>query len=376
MTTPSPQPRLPALCPYCGHGHTLSPGTPRPLQCESCKGRFEPLSRQATQNAMGPWQIRDPQQPFRPPCSYDTIARLAQRGKITATTIVRGPTTRQFWAYARDTPGIAAILGLCHSCHTAVSPDDRACPSCEAILRPTTDRQQLGLSPIAALPGEAPPEQIAALIRPRTPQPMPPAPSEPPTAQPPAETHAETPREPDAPITDPLPSTRPRQPRKLSTGPKIFIVAQTILLLVFAAILIWQIQRTNNPSTGEQRSAQNDPQPAAAPEQPTEPADPAASPQDQPDDPPSPAAPPAPDLDTLMDEAMRPFESRYWPIVESTRSDNADTLARAITQLTALRAEAAAADPDAEFPLTDDLIDMAEQRLDQLRLMEQFSGSP
>lgn len=375
MTTPSPQPRLPALCPYCGHGHDLSPGTPRPLQCQSCNGRFEPLSRQATQNAMGPWQIRDPEQPFRPPCSYDTIARLAQRGKITATTIVRGPTTRQFWAYARDTPGIAAILGLCHSCHTAVSPDDQACPSCEAVLRPTTDRQQLGLSPIAPLPGEAPPEQIAALIRPRTPQPMPPAsePSPEPTPEPSTEPVASP-----HPVTDPPPpSPRSRRARKPSPWPKLIIVGQTILLLALGAILIWQIQRTNTAPSDQQRSAQRDPQPAdPAPSTSESPGDDSLDRPDQPDTTPDPAPPPAPDLNTLMDEAMRPFESRYWPIVEATRSNDTATLTRAISQLEALRAEAAAADPDAAFPLTDDLIDMAQERLDQLRLMEQFSDAP
>ena len=130
MTNPTPQPatdqqRLPALCPYCGHGHSLAPGKPRPLQCEACKGRFEPLSRQATQNAMGPWQIRDPDNPFRPPCSYETIVRLAQRGRITPTTIVRGPTTRQFWSYARDTPRVAAVPGQCHACRQAIAAGEK-----------------------------------------------------------------------------------------------------------------------------------------------------------------------------------------------------------------------------------------------------------
>jgi len=372
MTNPPPQPRLPALCPYCGHGHDLAPGTPRPLQCESCKGRFEPLSRQATQNAMGPWQIRDPNQPFRPPCSYDTIARLALRGKVTPSTIVRGPTTRQFWAYARDTPGIAAILGICHSCHTAVSADDRACPSCEAVLRPTTDRQQLGLSPIAALPGEAPPEQIAALIRPRTPQPMPTTPDhELPASEPVDETSPDL-DEPQPPSVEPTPAIPLRRKRRPSVWPKLLIGAQFAAILALGGILIWQMQRSQVTPVGDQRAAQGVPQPAdparARPIQPAEESDdPAQSP--------APARSPAPDLDTLMDDAMRAFERRYWPIVEATRSEEVETVARAVDQLRALRSEAAAADPDADFALTDDLIDLAQQRLEQLRILEEFGDS-
>lgn len=157
---PTPKPRV-TLCPYCG-ARTRSVSA-----CEVCAGRFDPLSRQATQNAMGPWFVRDESQPFRPGCSYATMLRLIERGTLSADTPVRGPSTRQFWTPARWCPGIAHRLGVCHSCQTRVEPDDEACPTCGASFVVPPDRQHLGLGEIRALPGRAaesarPPRPAAA----------------------------------------------------------------------------------------------------------------------------------------------------------------------------------------------------------------------
>jgi hypothetical protein len=143
------------LCPYCGHRSANA------HQCEQCKGLFDPLSRQASQNAMGPWFIRDPSNPFRPGCSFDTLRRLIQRGRVTADTIVRGPATRQFWAPAGSVPGVANLLGFCHACRAPADPDDAACRRCGAPFAPTTDREFLGLAAVQLLPGTASPEEIA-----------------------------------------------------------------------------------------------------------------------------------------------------------------------------------------------------------------------
>ena len=71
----APHPRG-ALCPYCGCvSSDLN-------ACEHCKGRFEPLSRQATQNAMGPWQIKDPKHPFLPGCSYERLRKAVEQGRV------------------------------------------------------------------------------------------------------------------------------------------------------------------------------------------------------------------------------------------------------------------------------------------------------
>ncbi len=161
---PRPQPRV-VLCPYCGSRSR------DPHRCESCSGYFDPLSRQATQNAMGPWFIRDDAQPFRPGCSYDTLRTLIRRGKIGPETPIRGPTTRQFWVLAKRCPAVANLLGICHACARPVEPGDRACRHCGASFEPPPDRQQLGLGSVRLLPGHAAPEDVAAMSEPHHPQP-------------------------------------------------------------------------------------------------------------------------------------------------------------------------------------------------------------
>ncbi|MFN3167337.1 MAG: hypothetical protein ACE37H_09770 [Phycisphaeraceae bacterium] len=127
------------LCPYCGHAQF---GGER---CQACSGLFEPLSRRATQLAMGPWQVRDKQQPFKPGCCYDIVKKLAAAGKIKSTTVMRGPTTRQFWSIARNVPGVAHLIGYCHACGAHVSPSDAKCGKCNAVFTEPRERNALGL---------------------------------------------------------------------------------------------------------------------------------------------------------------------------------------------------------------------------------------
>ncbi len=176
---PRPQPRV-VLCPYCGFRSR------DPYRCESCSGYFDPLSRQATQNAMGPWFVRDDAQPFRPGCSFETLRALVRRGRVTPETPIRGPTTRQFWVLAKRCPGVANLFGVCHACARPVEPRDRDCRHCGVSFEPPPDRQHLGLGSVRLLPGHAAPEDVAAMSEPNPgqndPVPPPSAPSEPPTA--------------------------------------------------------------------------------------------------------------------------------------------------------------------------------------------------
>lgn len=151
---PTPQPRA-ILCPFCG---SVTPGTDR---CAACQGRFDPLSRQATQNHMGPWYIRDERSPYRPGCTYETVLRLVDSGQIGLDTVLRGPSTRQFWTLARHTPGVSHRLGVCHNCRTPVGKDAFQCPSCHAAFNIDRDRQHLGLGPSRPLPGQGTPEVLA-----------------------------------------------------------------------------------------------------------------------------------------------------------------------------------------------------------------------
>lgn len=155
VQAPAPRPQT-TLCPYCGHVSAIAKA------CERCRGVFEPLSRQASQNAMGPWFVRDESNPFLPGFSLSTLRQMVRRGRITPDTIIKGPSTRQFWAYARSVPGVAHLLGACHVCRAPANADLASCTACGTSFVVPDDREHLGLTPVRLLPGQADPAQIAA----------------------------------------------------------------------------------------------------------------------------------------------------------------------------------------------------------------------
>ena len=137
------------ICPYCGESQ------PAGDLCRSCGGYFDELSRQATHNDMGPWFLRNIRRTFQPGCSYETIIKLIDRGQIDKYTIIRGPTSKQFWTIARRVPGISHLLGYCHNCDAKVGPDEHGCPTCGELFGAYLDRNMLGLPEIKPLPWEA-----------------------------------------------------------------------------------------------------------------------------------------------------------------------------------------------------------------------------
>lgn len=133
------------LCPYCGNTQ------PEPDdRCTQCGGYFDPLSLKITQQHMGPWFIRDRNRPFRPGASYEVIKKEIEKGRIKATTIMRGPTTRQFWSVARNVPGVAHLLGYCHACGAHCKPTDENCSECGEVFFAPKLRDNLGLAPAGA----------------------------------------------------------------------------------------------------------------------------------------------------------------------------------------------------------------------------------
>ncbi len=148
------------ICPFCG-GMTADTG-----RCACCQARFDPLSRQASQNEMGPWFVRDDSMPFRPGCNYSTIKRLVETRGIQSNSVIRGPSTRQFWMLAKHTPGVAPLLGVCHSCGGKVDPDAFACTHCQEPFSADRDRQHLGLGASRPLPGKARVEVLALRAEP------------------------------------------------------------------------------------------------------------------------------------------------------------------------------------------------------------------
>lgn len=136
------------ICPYCGHAQEAG------VRCSNCHVQVDSLTRQATQNDMGPWFVRDAQRPHFPGCSYETMGKLVAMGVIRKYTVVRGPSTKQFWVAARRAPGIAHLLGYCHECDAKVSPKDLRCPGCRTVFGAWLDRDRLGLDEIRGLPGD------------------------------------------------------------------------------------------------------------------------------------------------------------------------------------------------------------------------------
>jgi hypothetical protein len=198
---PTAGPPGPEICPFCG-GEQRTPN-----RCEQCGAHTDPLSRQATQNEMGPWFIRDEARPFRPGCRFETLERLIRAGKVGPDTVIRGPGSNQNWMRADRVPGVARLLGRCHACASVVDPAELICRACGAGLDILRDRQHLGLSPVRQLPGRADPASVAAALL-RGPEPLPAAPLPGPTPSPisPA---------PPGPSADPAPTGDPA--RRLAT---------------------------------------------------------------------------------------------------------------------------------------------------------------
>ena len=136
------------ICPYCGETQTSAE------RCRSCGGLFEPLSRRATHNAMGPWFVRDPGKPFHPGCNYETLVRMIDRGQLSKYSIVRGPTTKQFWTVAKHVPGVSHLLGYCHNCDASVEAGDHGCHVCGVPFGAYLDHNHLGLPAPDPLPWE------------------------------------------------------------------------------------------------------------------------------------------------------------------------------------------------------------------------------
>jgi hypothetical protein len=81
----------------------------------------------------GPWYVHEHVRPF-PGVTLERLVRQIRRGVLTATTIVRGPTTDHQWRFAAQTPGLSKFLGLCWKCQSAVSEHDSHCRQCGVDL--------------------------------------------------------------------------------------------------------------------------------------------------------------------------------------------------------------------------------------------------
>ena len=116
------------ICPYCGASEVTG------SSCPDCGGLQDLESRQATAAELGPWFKRDPERPFFLGCSMGRMAWMIRTGHVTRRSIIRGPTTEGFWMQADRVPGVAHLLGVCHSCRERVHPRQKVCAVCQAPL--------------------------------------------------------------------------------------------------------------------------------------------------------------------------------------------------------------------------------------------------
>jgi hypothetical protein len=239
---PTPMPKA-VLCPYCGQI------TRNVQSCQTCGGHLDALSRQATQNGMGPWQIRDTSRSFHPGCSYEVLVRMVQASRVTPETILRGPTTGQFWMLARRVPGVSHLLGTCHSCQAPAKPDEYACRACGAVFQGERDRQHLGLGPIRPLPGEGSPEMVAA--RASFSLPEAPMPASPKTRAVNARTSSQTP----PPTVDPS-RVRAFERRINELRSRVMVSLGANIVLAFALIAVVVLTNMNRPQKSPPSEAQ------------------------------------------------------------------------------------------------------------------------
>jgi hypothetical protein len=71
--------------------------------------------------------------------NFATLMVLVQKGRVTARSVVRGPTTGQFWRHAARVKGVSREFGLCWSCGGDVAKNARACAACKRNQEPPAD---------------------------------------------------------------------------------------------------------------------------------------------------------------------------------------------------------------------------------------------
>ena len=164
------------VCPFCG-AKRADPAD----ACPKCTMRDTPATRAATAERLGPWFVLQSRSPSAPGMRLDTLRLLAKKGHVSRRSVLRGPTTGQFWTFAERARGVAREFGVCHSCGADVKPTADRCPRCAADQRPPADPDLLLVGPEPAN-GREKAEARAAPALPSTPKP----PAQPPARRPPS----------------------------------------------------------------------------------------------------------------------------------------------------------------------------------------------
>ncbi len=126
------------VCPYCGTTRESDVGP-----CQHCSLEDSPTTRAATRGKLGPWYVLQSRNPSAPGMNFATLMLLVQKGRVTARSVLRGPTTGQFWKHAAKVKGVSREFGLCWNCGGDLSRSARACPSCKRMQEPPLNPDQL-----------------------------------------------------------------------------------------------------------------------------------------------------------------------------------------------------------------------------------------
>ncbi len=122
------------VCPFCG---TLNESAVTP--CAKCTLINTPQTRRVTRGRIGPWYVLQSRNPAAPGMKYDVLVGFIRKGQVTARSIVRGPTTHQFWRYAAHVRGVSREFGLCYSCGADIHTESHLCLHCGKIQEPPTE---------------------------------------------------------------------------------------------------------------------------------------------------------------------------------------------------------------------------------------------
>ncbi|HEV2294253.1 MAG TPA: hypothetical protein VGR35_10375 [Tepidisphaeraceae bacterium] len=215
------------VCPFCGSINDRPAHDYDNTACPRCTMSDTPATRQATRARLGPWFVRQNRNPAAPGMRFETLMALVKRGQVTAQSVVRGPTTNQFWRFAAQVKGLSREFGVCYNCATPVEKSATICPQCNRMQEPPANPDVLLENAPTAAAANAPvsapaaaPATVHREIRPTAPAPFPapdlspaPAPASAPVA--PAVATAQAPQRSSAPARrEPSPRQRDEAPQR------------------------------------------------------------------------------------------------------------------------------------------------------------------
>ncbi|HUU32154.1 MAG TPA: hypothetical protein VMY69_08660, partial [Phycisphaerae bacterium] len=131
-----------APCIYCGQVVSRSEE-----RCPYCRTSFSTAVRKASREVLGPWYYLDARNPSGRGVTFETIIKMAEKGRIRPDSVVRGPTTHQDWMYAAETPRLAKYLGMCPHCFAEAKPEEVYCSRCQLNMNTRPADVRPGIPP-------------------------------------------------------------------------------------------------------------------------------------------------------------------------------------------------------------------------------------